>query len=71
MQDGIPPHFAIVVHEWLNDHFPGRWIGHHGHKIAQPEILTDHAVTFSLAFVILPKNEKTHNPVQSHSTPYH
>ena len=28
MQDGTPPHFAIVVHEWLNVHFPGRWIGH-------------------------------------------
>ena len=23
MQDGEPPHFAIVVREWLNEHFPG------------------------------------------------
>ena len=27
MQDGAPPHFAIVVHEWLNANFPGRWMG--------------------------------------------
>ena len=24
MQDGAPPHFAIVVREWLNAQFPGR-----------------------------------------------
>ena len=23
MQDGTPPHFAIVVREWLNEHFLG------------------------------------------------
>uniref|UniRef100_A0A0L8I7P7 Tc1-like transposase DDE domain-containing protein n=1 Tax=Octopus bimaculoides TaxID=37653 RepID=A0A0L8I7P7_OCTBM len=28
MQDGTPPHFAIIVCEWLNAHFPGRWMGH-------------------------------------------
>ena len=27
MQDGAPPHFAIVVLELLNAHFPGRWMG--------------------------------------------
>ena len=30
MQDGPPPHFAIVVREWLNAHFPGRWMGRRG-----------------------------------------
>ena len=30
MQDGSPPHFAIVVREWLNGHFPGRWMGRCG-----------------------------------------
>ncbi|CAM1305628.1 Uncharacterised protein r2_g1547 [Pycnogonum litorale] len=30
MQDGAPPHFAIVVREWLNLHFPGRWLGRRG-----------------------------------------
>ena len=30
MQDGAPPHFAIVVREWLNEHFPGRWLGRRG-----------------------------------------
>ena len=28
MQDGAPPHFAIVAREWLNAHFPQRWTGH-------------------------------------------
>ena len=27
MQDCAPPHFAIVVRQWLNVHFPGRWMG--------------------------------------------
>ena len=27
IQDGAPPHFAIVVREWLHAHFPGRWMG--------------------------------------------
>ena len=27
MPDGTPPHLAIVVYEWLNAHFPGRWMG--------------------------------------------
>ena len=27
MQHGAPPHFAVVVGEWLNAHFPGRWMG--------------------------------------------
>ena len=27
MQVGAPPHFANVVHEWLNAHLPGRWMG--------------------------------------------
>ena len=30
MQDGAPPHFAIVVREWLNAQFPGKWMGCHG-----------------------------------------
>ena len=27
MQDGAPPHFAIDVYEWLNAHFPEKWMG--------------------------------------------
>ena len=27
MLDGAPPHFAVVVGQWLNSHLPGRWIG--------------------------------------------
>lgn len=27
MQDGAPPHFAIIVRNWLNQKFPNRWIG--------------------------------------------
>ena len=30
MQDGDPPYFAIVVREWLNAQFPGKWISCHG-----------------------------------------
>jgi hypothetical protein len=27
MQDGAPPHFANVVHLWMNKKFPGYWLG--------------------------------------------
>ncbi|KAJ8937998.1 hypothetical protein NQ318_015495 [Aromia moschata] len=27
MHDGAPPHFAWIVREYLNEQFPGRWIG--------------------------------------------
>ncbi|KAJ8945162.1 hypothetical protein NQ318_001627 [Aromia moschata] len=27
MHDGAPPHFARIVREYLNEQFPGRWIG--------------------------------------------
>ena len=30
LQDGAPPHFAIVVREWLNAQFPGKWMGCRG-----------------------------------------
>ena len=30
MQDGAPPHFALTVREWLDNHFPGRWLGRRG-----------------------------------------
>ena len=30
MQDGAPPHFAVVVREWLNADFPGRWMARRG-----------------------------------------
>ena len=30
MQDGAPPHFAIVVREWLNAQFPEKWMGCRG-----------------------------------------
>uniref|UniRef100_H3AAA0 Tc1-like transposase DDE domain-containing protein n=1 Tax=Latimeria chalumnae TaxID=7897 RepID=H3AAA0_LATCH len=26
-QDGVPPHYALSVREFLNDSFPDRWIG--------------------------------------------
>ena len=29
-QDGAPPHYATPVRKWLNDTFPGRWIGRRG-----------------------------------------
>ena len=30
VQDGAPPHFAVVVREWLNAHFPRGWMGRRG-----------------------------------------
>ena len=30
LQDGAPPHFSIEVREYLNEHFPNRWIGRRG-----------------------------------------
>ena len=29
-QDGAPPHYARLVWEWLDRHFPGQWIGRAG-----------------------------------------
>ena len=26
-QDGVPPHFALIVRNHLTDTFPGKWIG--------------------------------------------
>lgn len=28
--DGAPPHYAINVKQWLDQHFPNRWIGRNG-----------------------------------------
>ena len=28
--NGATPHYAVIVHEWLDEKFPGRWIGRHG-----------------------------------------
>jgi len=30
MQDGAPPHYANIVRNFLNQRFPGRWIGRRG-----------------------------------------
>lgn len=29
-QDGCPAHSAMIVTDWLNEHFPEKWIGRHG-----------------------------------------
>ena len=29
-QDGASPHYSLVACEWLNEKFPGRWIGRRG-----------------------------------------
>lgn len=29
-QDGAPPHYAMPVRNWLNERFPGKWIGRRG-----------------------------------------
>jgi len=30
MHDGAPPHFSRIARQYLNDHFPGMWIGRNG-----------------------------------------
>ena len=30
MHDGTPPHFALSVRAWLDQKFPGRWLGRRG-----------------------------------------
>jgi len=30
MHFGAPPHFALGVRAWLNQKFPGRWLGRRG-----------------------------------------
>jgi hypothetical protein len=30
MQDGAPPHYALIVRDWLNANFHGRWMGRKG-----------------------------------------
>jgi transposase len=29
-QDGAPPHYALIVRDFLNEHFPNKWIGRRG-----------------------------------------
>jgi transposase len=29
-QDGAPPHYGLIVREWLDTTFPGRWVGRRG-----------------------------------------
>lgn len=29
-QDGAPPHYALPVRAWLNERYPGKWIGRRG-----------------------------------------
>ena len=29
-QDGAPAHYSLIVREWLDQKFPGRWIGRRG-----------------------------------------
>ena len=29
-QDGAPPHYSLEVRNWLNEKFPGKWIGRRG-----------------------------------------
>lgn len=36
MHDGAPPHRGQVVTEYLNEHFPRRWIGNNSPNVAWP-----------------------------------
>jgi len=30
MHDEAPPHFSCIARQYLNDHFPGKWVGCNG-----------------------------------------
>ena len=34
---GAPAHFTLLVSQWLDDHFPGRWIGRGGQLPGQTD----------------------------------
>jgi hypothetical protein len=34
--DGAPPHFALHVHDYLNETFPGQWIGRGSESSSAP-----------------------------------
>ena len=36
MHDGAPPHFSRIARQYLNDHFPGKWIGRNGPVVWPP-----------------------------------
>ena len=40
MHDGAPPHFSRIACQYLNDHFPGKWIGRNG-PVAWPPCSPD------------------------------
>ena len=35
-QDGAPPHWSRAVRDWLDEHFPSRWIGRRGNFLEWP-----------------------------------
>jgi hypothetical protein len=36
MQDGAPPHFALIVRNWLTETLPGRWMGRGSNNLPWP-----------------------------------
>lgn len=36
MQDGAPPHHTANLHDWLNQNFPGRWMGRTSANLIAP-----------------------------------
>ena len=36
MQDGAPPHHQALVHEWLDENFPLRWMGRSSANMKPP-----------------------------------
>ena len=36
MQDSVPPHHQALVHDWLNENFPLRWMGRSSANLITP-----------------------------------
>ena len=48
MRDGAPPHFSRIARQYLNDHFPGKWIGRNGPVEWPPRSLDLNTIDFYL-----------------------
>ena len=59
--DATPPHFSVAACNWLNEHFPQRWIGQDG-QIEFPAQSPDLAPPDFFLWGLLKNTVYTHNP---------
>ena len=61
-QDGAPPHFASVVRDFLDEKFPGRWIGRRG-PIEWPARSPNLTPADFFLWGVLKEKVYSHNPI--------